>query len=224
MPDEETPEPAQPNTAHAEDETEQSGAIREDQPSPPATAPKAEKRSDRSLALVSVLASAIVGVGGIIGTVVASKLSVDASIRNQDLQAAEQRAKEDRDNKANSYFKFADAADRYGAAANTAHECARRTMRLTPPPTARPDTAGCETELSDLSVAHFNFLTAKSKVYVYGSERAETQSEEMEAYLPATKQDATLYSFDKERFIRMYKNFMRIVCGELPAEPRASCK
>ncbi|QKV72499.1 hypothetical protein HUT10_00580 [Amycolatopsis sp. Hca4] len=150
MPDEETPAP---------DQSPSDGA--NSQPQDP------EKRADRRVAIISVIATAALGVLGVAGTIVGSKLSVDASIRNQEFQASELRAKENREKRTDTYFNFLDAAEKYATATTALYYCRY-------PPTIGGQITHlhldeCTNEAKLQSLAHDALLTTGTKVYVYGS-------------------------------------------------------
>ncbi|MBE8524502.1 hypothetical protein ILP97_44680 [Amycolatopsis sp. H6(2020)] len=234
MPDEETSESDHPSGVPTADDTNQPDTTSEDRPSPPPPAPKTEKRSDRSLAITSVIASALVGLGGIFGTVIASQLSIDASIRNQDQQSNEARAKEDRESRKDAYFEFLKAANTFGMNTADALPCfAMNIERNRLRGQAPPSEARCQEELTKLNSSIPDFYAARNKVFIYGSAEAEEQAEAISNYLPSTnplgpqlpaQNSPPIHPFIFDQFRKLYVKFENVACKEIPAEPRESCK
>lgn len=227
MPDEETPAPDQPSeTPDAEDESEQPDT-RPAHPSDP------EKQADRKVTITVAVSTALVGIIGVIGTIWGSHISVDASIRNQDLQANEARAKEDRDSRKEAYFDFLKATHKYGTSAWNSSKCFR-------PNGYSVNSKGelvyldddCPELMKQLSTAGADFDAARNKVFVYGSESAEEQAKSISDHLPATnaigllmegRNVLVLETFSLDEFNRLYLQFDAIACREIPAEPRKTC-
>jgi hypothetical protein len=201
----------------------------------PVSGPVVEKKADRRLAIITVLATAAVGIVGVIGTVWASKLSVDASIRNQDVQIKEQRAKEDRDRKADVYLNFQETSNKYTTAINAAKTCILAARDATPVgATSYSVGPECVKDLNDVAPARYSFQGARNRVFVYGSQEAEDQARRIASYLPSARGvdashgglpplDDSFFNYDDAVFDVMYRAFNRIICQEVPPEPRKGC-
>ncbi|WP_206788134.1 hypothetical protein [Amycolatopsis sp. MtRt-6] len=191
--------------------------------------PGEDKRADRRVAVVSVVATALVGILGVTGTFFGSKVSVDASIRNQDVQASEQRAKDDREKRSDAYLKFLDAADRHASAAQSVASCRNPVPRSVgadgnDPPAPKP--LDCSREEQNFAASRYELLTIKARVFVYGSQVAVDRATEILAYLPNSTYDERFADFDATAFGALYTRFMLAICGDLLArhDDRPSCR
>jgi len=153
----------------------------------------------------------------------------EASARNQSAIFQEERAKEDRDNKAEIYIKFLDAANNYASVAHLLYTCTSELAEESSGQTFTVD-GDCAKLAIDLRASWREFQTARNSVYFFGSEEAERKARVLAAYLP----DATsagqlpgdifdLGSFNFDMFSGLYRDFQRVACMELPANPRKSC-
>ncbi|WP_143264287.1 hypothetical protein [Amycolatopsis kentuckyensis] len=179
---------------------------------------------------MSVVATALVGILGVTGTFFGSKFSVDASIRNQDVQASEQRAKDDREKRSDAYLKFLDAADRHASTTQSVRSCrnpAPTSVGGNPPTGAAstPEPVDCSREEQDFAASRYELLTIKARVFVYGSQVAVDRATEIMMYLPNSTYDKRFTDFDAVAFNALYTKFMLAICGDLLArhDDRPSC-
>ncbi|MER7861686.1 hypothetical protein ABTX61_21445 [Amycolatopsis japonica] len=147
-----------------------------------------DKKPGNGLAIVSVIATAVVGMVGVGGIIWASKLSVDASIRNQDVQIAEARDKESRDRKADIYLRFLGRADEYSLAVLEARRCIYA-ARDSKPKGAKSYSLGrqCIDTVQRMAPARHKFQGVRNEVFVHGSQEAENAARRIADYLPRVR-------------------------------------
>lgn len=221
MADDELPDPVEPS---------RSKPLQDDALSP-AAPPTDDKKAERRHTLVVAI---IAGVVGIVGALSGSAVQIYGAARNQEAQFAEQRAKEDRDRRADVYLKFLDAANKYSVATVRTRDCILKARDSRPPGSTSYSLDGtCGKNVSDLAPSRQEFQGARNRVFVYGSEEAERQARVIASYLPNAVGgdsvtglppfDDDLFNFSDDQFNEMYRAFNAIVCREVPAQPRATC-
>jgi hypothetical protein len=194
-----------------------------------------DKRAERSHDRFSVIATALVGIVGVVGTLAASCIQVDAQLQNQQAQFAEQRAKEERDKRATVYLGFLDKADLYANATESSRACFNR-AREAAGPDSRSFEIGpeCSRTIGTLAPTRHGFQGARNQVYVYGTQAAEDQAGLIAGYLPPAiggqpesglpELGTKFNNFDRLEFRQLYQDFQVIICREVPAQPRTACE
>lgn len=194
--------------------------------------PDSGRISERRHTSVVALAAGLVG---IIGTAVGSWIQIDGASRSQAAQFAEQRATDERTTRADIYFAFLDAANKYSVSTENVRDCIVKARDAASAAGAHNYSLNgmCAKYASDLASDRFDFQGARNKVYVYGSVAAEREAGLIAGYLPIAIDgdpatglpyiDNRLLNFDQVKFDGMYQDFQATVCREVPAEPRTSC-
>ncbi|MEK6438204.1 hypothetical protein [Pseudonocardia sp. T1-2H] len=191
-----------------------------------------DKAADRRHTLLIAVLTGVIGIGGALsGSLIQTRSAADA----QAAQIAEEREKESRATQADVYFKFLDAADRYGTTTAQVQAC------LNAARDGRPDgqegftvDGECGRHVADLAPARYDFQETFNKVSVYGSPEAYVKAVAIAAYLPRAVSgdvnsglpplDARLNSYDRAEFTRRYADFLTVACRDLPAAPRPNCE
>lgn len=193
---------------------------------------KADRWGKLLAAGVPTLLAGLIGVGG---TIAGGYLQIHAAAQTQQAQTAEQRAEQARDKRADVYFAFLDAANKYSYTVENVRDCITEARDSRPPGATSYEVGpGCVTYINQLAPARQEFQAARNKVYVYGSDEAEQRARAIAAYLPNAVGgdpksglppfDEDMFNFDGDVFNELYKLFQGTACREVPAEPRANCR
>lgn len=189
-----------------------------------------DKSAERWQTIVVAAITAMVGITGVAGTIIASWLQVDAMGHNQQAQFAE----EDRNKKADAYLNFLDAANMYAVATENARDCFIQAREATPPgKRSYSFDSTCVQRINNLASTRHDFQRARNKVFVYGSDVAELRATAIASYLPPAVGgdpatglppiDEALLNYEDAHFNQLYRDFNRLICQEVPAQPRESC-
>lgn len=180
-----------------------------------------------------------VAVLALLGSFTATTLANNTATENQRALFAEERASAEREKRADVYFAFLSAVEQYVRRASILNTClASSTLPVTLLPEGR--LSGCTSQINDISEAATAVTKALNEVYVYGSNAANEHASAIadallvgEANLnagdaePPDRQGKPAriisFPFHKDQYLRHVAEFRRVVCREVPANPRSGC-
>jgi hypothetical protein len=200
-----------------------------------------EKRSDppgrSSIAdrlLVPIFVAIVTAAAAIGGSFVGATKANDGNAAIQQQAIAEQRAKDDRDKKADIYLHYLENANTYANSVEDAYTCIYNYAIAPEPKGSAPQS--CIDAINRLQTPRFDYQGSINELYIYGSDEANRAHRAVSATLPASVGYLTVpgtglpplnevfgQKFDRVAFGRAYSNFLKIVCMEVPARPRPNC-
>jgi len=194
-----------------------------DQGSTSAEPNEISKKDDRRhTLLVAFLAGAL----GILGTFLGTVIQMISTDRAQDSSYSEERAREDRQHKSEAYFGLLKAAEHLWFVTHEVDDCLNRKEPGQLDAYALMPLAICGYLKESFDSAEVGYQEMRDKVFVYGSAEADraaaSLTESFPNFFPMTGGPADPFrmpiDYDENR-----QEFIRVVCREVPGNPRQSC-
>jgi len=139
-------------------------------------------------------------------------LNIQTARRQQTEEFESRRLDEARAKRGDIYQRFLESANRFAVAALKAEtECPRI----------------CPSPPGEFQTARFEFQGSLNEVYIHGSAEALDKSRAVAATLPPSlgslTGEVTITRVDGSLFTNAYREFLSILCREIPAKPRTEC-
>lgn len=206
-----------------------------------------EEKPATQLAWVKdVAVPAIVAIVALVGSYFGATLAYKGTQEAQRIQISEERAKVERDKRADVYLKLLSAAAKLGAeAGQLSYECGRLHIQDHPASPATPPDGESEhkankqrQQLEYLKCMWSNdhlkgpiqeFLDAQNSVYIYGTTEAIVAVNRIAIELDLgltnnEKQKSPLVNSVFDLQSAAYMAFRQVLCKELPSNPRPECR
>lgn len=200
----------------------------------PEAARRQEKAADRRHTVIVAIAS---GVIGIVGALLGSFVQIYGAEQTNHLNVNEERAREDRERRAESYVDFITAAEKTSRALLLLQACvdAEPNPKLASGEVVLRDS--CADQAVEYAPIWQSAVETATTVSIYGSQEAVNRATRLFATLP--KAPVTdkgrggfipldgynrLFKFDFESFDSERASFLELACRELVNNPRAVCR